>query len=154
MRQPSLPGLLLPLWFGVVVGCSDGINRVPIQGKLTSEGSKPLANAVLVFTPGQGTPGEGAIGTTDAEGSFTVISSRNDDSGIPPGKYKVRVSRLIDGQTGEVLPEGAPEADYPHAMESIPLPFSSSGNSPLEVEISESGGELKIDIPKALRSKK
>ena len=144
---------LLSLWLGVLTGCGDGINRVAIQGKLTNLGSAPVENAVLVFTPKAGTISQGAIGVSDVEGTFTVISSRDDHSGIPPGKYGVRISRLIDGQSGEVLPEGAPEADYPNAMESIPSPFSGN-NSPIEVEISEAGGELAIDIPKALRGKK
>lgn len=137
----------------LLAGCGDGLERVPIEGKLTVMGSQPLENAVVVFMPVPGTPGEGAIGNTDAQGGFTVISSRDDDSGIPPGKYKVRVSRLVDGQTGQVLPEGAPEADYPNAMESIPPPFSGP-NSPLEVEVTAAGGDVEIDIPKPLRGQK
>lgn len=150
------------LWclFGVLLcscllsGCGgDGINRVPIEGTLTSQGTDPVDSAVLVFDPQEGTAGEGAIGRTDAEGKFTVISSRDDDSGIPPGKYSVRVSRLVDGQSGEPLPADAPEADFPGAYDSIPAPYSST-KSPLEVDISEQGGELKVDIPVKLKGKR
>lgn len=136
-----------------VAGCGDGINRVPIEGVLTSSGSTPVDGATLSFIPMEGTPGEGAIGRTDAQGKFTVISSRQSDSGIPPGKYRVRISRLIDGKTMQILPEEAAEADYPNATESIPPPYAGI-NSPLSTEISESGGELKLDIPKKLKGQK
>jgi hypothetical protein len=143
----------LSLLLCVVVGCGDGINRVPIEGLLTAAGTMPVNGATLSFIPMEGTPGEGAIGRTDSEGKFTVISSRQSDSGIPPGKYRVRVSRLIDGKTLEVLPEEAAEADYPNSTESIPPPYAGI-NSPLVAEISDSGGELKLDIPKKLKGQK
>ena len=139
--------LLAPL---LLAGCGDGLNRVPIQGTLTSMGA-PVDNASLSFIPEEGTVGEGAIGRTDAEGKFTVISSRQSDSGIPPGKYRVRVSRLIDGQTGAPLPPDEPEADHPHAMESIPSPYSSM-RSPLEATISDAGGDVILEIPEKLKT--
>ncbi len=141
------------LIISAVAGCGDGLNRVPIEGVLTASGSTPVDGATLSFIPMEGTPGEGAIGRTDAQGKFTVISSRQSDSGIPPGKYRVRVSRLIDGKTMKILPEEAAEADYPNATESIPPPYAGV-NSPLSTEISEAGGELKLDIPKKLKGQK
>ena len=141
---------MIPL---TLAGCGDGLNRVPIEGTLTSMGKTPIDGAVLIFIPGEGTPGEGAIGQTDAAGKFTVISSRNDDSGIPPGKYRVRVSRLVDGQTNQLLPADATEADYPNSIESIPPPYAGD-NSPLEAEISDSGGALVLDIPKKFKGQK
>ncbi len=141
------------LWLTLTacVGCGDGLNRVPIEGMLTAKG-EPLGNAVVVFTPQSGTPGEGAIGQSNAEGKFTVISSRQDDSGVPPGKYKVRVSRMVDGK-GAPLPQDATQADYPDARESIPAPFSTS-NSPIEVTIDDKGGQVKIDVPAKPGAKK
>lgn len=49
---------------------------------------------------------------SNAEGKFTVISSRQDDYGIPPGKYSVRVSKFMD-KDGTPLPHDATQADYP-----------------------------------------
>lgn len=141
--------LIVPL----LLGCGDGLNRVDIEGTLTSQGNFPVNGATLSFAPLDGTPGEGAIGRTDADGKFTVISSRASDEGIPPGKYRVRVSRLIDGKTGEVLPEDAAEADFPNATESVPPPYAGV-NSPLTADISDSGGELKLEIPKKLKGQK
>lgn len=134
-----------------VVGCGDGIKRVPIQGLLTCEGV-PVDFATVQFIPGPGVEGEGAIGQTSAAGRFTLVSSRQSDEGIPPGNYTVRVTRLVDFD-GTVLPANAAEADYPRSRESIPPPYSGM-SSPLEAVISEEGGELKLDIPKKLLVKK
>lgn len=131
-----------------VAGCGgDGLERAPITGVLTVEGA-PLGNAVVQFLPGEGTPGEGAIGNSDAEGKFEVISSRRSDEGIPPGSYTVRVSRLVNPD-GSPLPPDAADADYPDAFESIPAPYSGI-DSPLTVSIKPEGGEVKIDIPAPL----
>ena len=143
--------LVLPL-LCCAQGCGgDGITRVPIQGVIKAQGS-PLANAVVQFTPQSGTPGEGALGMSDAEGKFTVISSRQDDAGVPPGTYAVRVSRFV-GSKGEPLPPEATQADHPDAKESIPAPYSTP-SSPLRVTIEEQGGLVEIDIPVKLKGLK
>lgn len=135
-----------------IIGCGgDGLKRVPIEGVLTSMGA-PLEGATVQFIPSAGTLGEGGIGQTDAAGKFTVISSRREDSGIPPGKYTVRVTRLIDGD-GTILPANAAEADYPTSKESIPAPYSGM-QSPLEATVSDQGGEVKLDIPIEIAGKR
>lgn len=141
--------LLVGIGSSVCLGCSgsDGLDRVPIVGMVTVEGA-PLDSAMLVFLPGQGTPGEGALGASDEAGKFQVISSRRDDSGIPPGDYTVRVSRMVMPD-GKVLPPDAPDADFPEARQSIPRPFSGM-DSPLKVTIAAGGGEVKVDIPAPL----
>lgn len=141
MRQISL--LVCILAFSA--GCGgDGLDRVPIQGELTCQGS-PVPSAIIQFTPKTGTLGEGAIGQSDAAGKFTVVSSRQDDAGVPPGKYGVRISLLTDGK-GNPLPPDATQADHPDAKESIPAPYSTP-NSPIEVTIDAAGGVVKVDIP-------
>jgi hypothetical protein len=150
LARRAMVWLTLGLFVGLA-GCGgDGLNRVPITGTVTNQGS-PLAGASIQFFPAAGTPGEGAIGTADNEGKFEVISSRRDDPGVPPGKYTVRISRLID-RDGTILPIDAIQADFPNAMESIPAPYSTS-NSPLEVLIPESGGEVTVDVPGKLLGK-
>lgn len=137
--------------FGVatIAGCGDGISRVPITGFLTVQG-EPLAGASVQFFPQTGTQGEGAIGVAGPDGKFAVISSRQDDAGIPPGKYKVRVSLMME--KGKVLPPDALQADFPNAQEVIPSPFSTA-NSTLEVMIPAGGGEVKVDLPVKLKKK-
>ena len=134
------------------LGCAgDGLRRVPVQGKVTAKGA-PVGNATVLFMPADGTQGEGGIGSTDADGHFTLIGSRRGDAGVVPGKYKVRVSRFVD-RDGTVLPSDAKQADYPHAEESVPAPYSSP-DSPLEVTVPEKGGAVNVEIPvKALGKK-
>ncbi|APZ92584.1 carboxypeptidase-like regulatory domain-containing protein [Fuerstiella marisgermanici] len=132
----------------VALGCGgDGIERAPITGVVTVEGL-PLPGALIQFLPQPGTPGEGALGSSDPDGKFEVISSRDSDYGIPPGEYKIRVSRLQDSN-GTFVPADAPQADFPDAMESVPVPYSTI-NSPLTAVISSDGGEVKVEIPVAL----
>jgi hypothetical protein len=132
-----------------IVGCGDGIERVPIQGEILAVG-KPVPNASIQFLPAEGTIGQGAIGVSDQDGKFTVISSRQSDEGIPPGKYKVIVSRFMD-KDGTILPSDAKQADFPDAVESVPPPYCTT-NSPIEVTIAE-GGVVKVELPVKLKGK-
>ncbi len=130
-------------------GCGDGISRVPITCMLTVQG-EPLAGASVQFFPLAGTEGEGAMGISGTDGKFEVISSRQDDKGIPPGKYKVRVSLMME--KGKILPPDALQADFPNAQEIIPTPFSTA-SSTLEVMIPPGGGEVKVDLPVKIKKK-
>lgn len=128
-----------------LVGCGgDGLKRAKIEGTVTAENG-PVANAIVQMIPLEGTTGEGALGQADASGKFTVVSSRNRDAGVPPGKYRVRVSQMIDGD-GTVLPGDATQAEYPFSKEGVPPPYSTL-ESPLEVTIPESGGSVVVEIP-------
>lgn len=149
-RRTAL-GLLLVVSL-VSAGCGgDGLERAPITGIVTVEGT-PLASALVQFLPQPGTPGEGALGSSNAEGRFEVISSRDEDDGIPPGEYVVRVSRLMDAD-GSTIPVEAPQADFPDAVESVPAPYSTI-NSPIKIQITAEGGEVKVEIPVPLVQKK
>lgn len=147
MRMP--PQFTAMLCLCLLAGCSrgDGLERVPITGILTVEGS-PLPGAVVQLLPTGQTQGPGAIGISDSEGKFEVISSRQNDEGVPPGEYTVRVSRLVNPD-GSVVPADEPEADHPDSRESVPRPYSGV-DSPLKVVISEQGSEVKVDIPAKL----
>jgi hypothetical protein len=127
-----------------IAGCGDGLRRVTIEGVVTAQQS-PLADATVQFFPKGSTVGEGAIGTTDSNGKFTVTSSRDDAAGIPPGTYTVRVSRMMD-RDGKLLPPDATQADYPDAIEAVPPPYSTA-TSPIEVTITDQGGNITVEIP-------
>jgi hypothetical protein len=97
-----LPALLLPL---PLLGCGDtaGTPLVPVSGRVMMD-YKPLAHATIRFTP-QSKPGGAmgplAIGTTDAEGRYTlktVIKGR-DFGGAVPGKHHVQIS-VVDRTVG------------------------------------------------------
>lgn len=129
----------------LAIGCGgDGLTRVGIEGELLAQNG-PIANATVQLIPQAGTVGEGAIGLADSSGKFTVISSRDQAAGLPPGKYRVRVSQMID-KDGTVLPGDAIQADYPFSREGVPPPYSTL-ESPLEVSITDAGGQVTIEIP-------
>jgi hypothetical protein len=129
----------------ILFGCGgDGLRRVPVKGQVTAKGT-PVGNATISFMPTDGTKGEGGIGSTDAAGMYTLIGSRRGDVGVVPGKYSVRVSRFVN-RDGTLLPSDAKWADFPHAIESVPAPYSSP-DSNFFVTVPESGGTLDIPIP-------
>lgn len=129
------------------VGCGgDGLTRVPVEGRVMAMGV-PVGNATVSFIPKDATKGEGGIGTTDADGNFTLTGSRRGDTGVVAGKYQVIVSRYID-RDGTVLADYI-QADNPLAIESVPVPFSTT-ESPLEVTVPEEGGKITVEIPAKL----
>ena len=141
-RLPYLAAAVAILGF---LGCGgDGLRRVSVQGKVMAKGVA-VGNATVLFLPADGTQGEGGIGTTDRDGNFTLTGSRRGDSGVVPGKYRVRVSRFVD-RDGTVLPSDHKQADYPNAVESVPAPYSSP-DSPLQVTVPEKGGTVNVEIP-------
>lgn len=135
-----------------LVGCGDGLRRVPVHGKVTAAG-QPVDNAIIIFMPTGGTKGEGAIGRTDANGNFASLTgSREGAQGIVPGEYKVRVSRYINPD-GTVLGAEYKQADNPLAIESIPGAYGGP-EPPLKVTVPDSGGAVDIQIPAKLISGK
>jgi hypothetical protein len=129
-----------------LAGCQgDGLRRVPVEGKITAQG-KALDNATIQFIPTGSTKGEGGIGRSDSSGNFTLIGSRAGASGVVPGEYKVRVSRLIAAD-GTPLPDDAKEAENPGAKESVPGPYHSVEGTTLKATVPEAGGAVALEIP-------
>jgi hypothetical protein len=147
LRFLAATALLLGL-----VGCGDGLKRVPVQGKVTATG-QPLDNATVQFIPAGSTQGEGGIGVSDPDGNFTLTGSRAGAQGVVPGEYKVRVSRLL-ARDGTVLPTDAKQADNPGCKESVPWLYASLEGTPLTATVPETGGEVAIDIPMMLSRRK
>ena len=136
-----------------LLGCGgDGLTRVPVRGTVTARGA-PVGDATVSFLPVEGTKGEGGIGTTDRDGNFTLIGSRQGHSGVVPGNYRVAVSRFID-RDGSVIPSSEfKQAENPHALDSVPAPYASI-DSPLKVTVPEEGGAVTVEIPVKLLGKK
>jgi hypothetical protein len=93
MNRPLLA--VLSVFALVFVGCGNGENRTPtyaVSGKLT-DGSKPVANAQVVFHPvGGASDAPKPRGKTDANGEFKLTTFDGDD-GAPAGKYRVSVEQ-------------------------------------------------------------
>lgn len=90
---------------------------------------------------------------TDDGGNYTMeVGSRQGHRGVVPGQYSVVVSRFV-GDDGKPLGRDWKQADYPSARETIP-PKYSGASSPIKVEVKDIGGEINIEIPEGIMSKK
>jgi len=138
------------------VGCGKaGPKLTQVQGKVTLDG-EPLANKSLLFTPIEGTTGNGAGGVTDAEGRYSlkamVPGAIKDYPGIGPGRYRVTVFEpIVTGdvtasESGEPAAAIAPSTN--RKKSEIPSVYGTS-RSPLVLDVPEEGGELDV----ALKSK-
>lgn len=138
----------------MVTGCTgSGPKLAPVEGTVTLDG-KPLANKSLMFTPIEGTEGNGAGGTSDAEGKYTlkamIPGATRDYSGIGPGRYRVMVFEATISGDAVVEDEGdEPAVAIAPAMGGGNLEFPAiygTEQSPLVLEVPESGGEINVEL--------
>jgi len=115
-------------------GC--GSNRpklVPVKGTVTVDG-KPIEGALVTFLPQFA--GQPAIGTTIADGTFTLTTHPH-GQGAMPGKHIITVSKVEvtgfladkDGLSGGVAPEGVQQRWI------VPKPYSDQKTSKLSAEV-------------------
>jgi hypothetical protein len=88
---------LIATGLAAVLGCSSGgPDVVPVSGTVTLNG-KPLANATVAFSPiarpGEVIAGDGSAGKTDANGDYTLTTSRG-VAGAQVGRHRVRITVL------------------------------------------------------------
>jgi hypothetical protein len=108
----------------------------PVSGKVTLNG-KPLANALVVFNPipkeGTSEAGPGSIGTTDANGEFTLRVSP-DQAGALVGKHRVGITAVIPSG-------GESDARRPRRGGSLmkPLPSRYNDQSTLTMDVPPGG---------------
>jgi hypothetical protein len=85
-----------------VIGCDrSGLNLAPVTGVVTYQG-KPVEKAGVIFMPESG---PFAMGTTDAEGRFTLMTANHE--GALVGNHRVAISKNQTTSTqvaGELLP--------------------------------------------------
>lgn len=115
------------------VGCASEEKGTPTSGTLLLD-EMPLANASVFYSPVGDTPGNGGGGMSDANGKYTVQGARG--SGLPPGDYRVVVSRLL-------RPDGTlPDPNVPpiesDASETLPAVYTAPETTPLEVKVTQS----------------
>ena len=123
---------LLCAALALVSGCGDKQKIAPVTGKVTLNG-KPLANATVAFSPiappGTIDAGDGSAGKTNAQGEYTLTTSRG-VAGAMVGKHKVRISALAP-QVGE-SDARPPRSGWP-LMDKIPTRYN--GETTLEFEV-------------------
>ena len=157
------------LLIALSAGCSGKLpEAAPVSGAVLHEG-KPLEGATVTLrsqTEGEMVSGGLALGTTDAEGKFTLQSHVGPTEvvdGVVPGNYRVAISKFIP-------PRGMSEAEYeekraeeakimeakglvppkqqvPPKVELLPAEYSNIQKTTLEATIPEGGTEdLKFEL--------
>ena len=139
--------------FTIGCGKSSGGSRpglVKGEGVVTYNG-QTVDDAIIEMRPVvAGTENYVAVGRTDAQGKFAMMTDRPGD-GILPGKYKTVVKKevqMIEGKTREeyekeLAPDGKGEIVFDKGKlttENLtPAKYADPLNKPLEIEIPEKG---------------
>lgn len=130
-------------------GCLDKVpdEKVPglqtVTGTVTLDG-QPAPNVAVVFMPAPGSTGNGANGSTDASGKYSLVY-RTGDAGIPAGEYVVVFSKMVQPD-GSPIPEGQTAADV-MAVDAIPERYRDASDKPLHrVTVPEGGATLDFDL--------
>jgi hypothetical protein len=129
-------------------GCNNGSKLdglVPARGVLKLDG-KPVSDATVIFKPVGQT--RSAIGTTDANGNFSMMTL-NPNDGVYPGEYIVTATKTeYRGEIREEQPKGSDERskiihDNREIIEHLPLKYAASDTTDLKITI-PAGGNKKI----------
>ena len=90
--KPFLP-LFVFLLLVAFVGCGDSNPPTyKVTGVVTLEG-KPVEGATVTFTPSGGSEQKPAVGTSGADGKYSLTTFTGGDGALP-GSYKVTVSKI------------------------------------------------------------
>ena len=132
----------------------------PVYGVVTLDG-KPVEHAVVTFLPTDGTGGFGGAATTDAAGRYVVRTPVKTSGltgqrvvltgGLPPGRYRVQVSRRLHPDGTPLRPDETP-IESP-AVETIAGIFSDAAATTLTADIPAEGGtfDWRVTSAKARR---
>ncbi|QDU49349.1 Ig-like domain-containing protein [Gimesia panareensis] len=157
-RYPSLLLMAIPLF---CLGCSGGgdeIKLAPVSGVVTMDG-KPLANAVVIFSPAKGNP---SSGRTDTSGNYT-LQYKERLKGAVPGNHSICIitvppenpKKANDSEVAEVLPidtsfsseGGVPRTKRPKdTFKKDPIPERYNRKSELKKEVSEGKNKINFEL--------
>jgi len=106
---------------------------VPVSGTVTYKGSL-VAGATVTFSPAS-EKGYAAVGTTDAQGRFTLRSPGGGEGAVP-GSYKVTVFKT-EGQSGagDVQQAKIDAGEAPKLVEHLPVKYKSTETTTLTAEV-------------------
>ena len=137
-------GLLMccTLLLGVcLVGCNNNGGRKAAGGVVTLDG-KPVEKAHVTFIP-QTAGMKEAMGTTDAQGNFTLRTLGGENpNGIVPGEYKVIIFKTVSVDTGKKAPSTvmAGEMDPVYEeKEMLPGVYKDPEKTPLSATVGPDG---------------
>ncbi len=138
MRRACLCLILL-----LGVGCSRKPELVPVRGRITLEG-KPVTEVVVTFTPLGDTPGNGAMGATDADGRFTLTDVRG-TTGAHVGEYKVSLypapTAAKRDDPADVVSKGGGS--------SVPGIYIDPNQTPVRATVPAGGGFVEVSLTRS-----
>jgi hypothetical protein len=130
MRYAPFGFLLLTL----VLGCGGGAAPVPVSGKVTLNGD-PADHCTVTFYPMGDTQGTGGGGVTDSTGKYEARSKGG--NGLPPGEYKVTISRRLNPDGSKADPN-VPPIESP-ARETLPALYTAKDQTKLSLNVPAGG---------------
>jgi hypothetical protein len=111
----ALAALPLAVLIGLgLAGCGGAdFKTAPVSGTVTLNG-EPVADIQVLFQPigtGQGNPGPGSKGLTDADGRYTLKTVDGGRNGAVPGPHQVMLMYLDPNASEEGQTTEGPEAE-------------------------------------------
>lgn len=119
-------------------GCGPGEGRVPVSGVVTLDG-QPLSGVHVLFDQPELSPTKniGYIGVTDESGRYELRPAIAEESGAPPGKFRVSLTTAVADPSAPIVPQRTSSAFYsdepPVLPERIPPAYR--------------GGKLTFEVP-------
>jgi hypothetical protein len=136
-----------------LTGCG-GRGTTPVRGLVTLEGA-PVAGATVLFMPDGGDGGRPASGFTSSDGTFRLMTYRENDGALP-GKYRVLVQRTEPAKDQREAEHSAMErarAKYEGVSSqkarkpALPAVYAKFDTTPLRCTVPVSG-EVPLDLHK------
>ncbi len=148
------------------LGCSEplpaGMPKLQkVKITLTQEG-KPCDDAKIGLNPIGGNAQWSSGGTTNSQGVLEPVT-HGKYKGMPVGKYKVTVDKSvgegeppppspIDAESQKKFNEYKASGKTYHLYQVIPDKYRLRDSSPLEIDVTEGGGEFTLDIPESVKA--
>jgi hypothetical protein len=121
----------------VLSGCNrSGLDLAPVEGVVMYQGA-PLADAGVLFKPSQG---PFAMGVTDEEGRFTLITANQEGALI--GEHQVAISKaetIVRHVTGNPMPVYQTKA-------LIPEKYFDAASSQLTASVKDDENEFEFNL--------
>jgi len=143
--------LVLNVSLLLTCGCgSDKLKTERVTGIVTMNG-KPVAGAVVTFSPVDRTKSHPATGHTDDKGKYTLQTLLGDvDAGTTPGDYKVMVTKTKDVETGRVqkvtVGDQVEEVKEMKSEQLLPKRYSSISSTPLKKTVIAGSNVIDIEL--------
>jgi hypothetical protein len=120
---------------------------VPVRGRVTVDG-KPLAKAVIVFSPSYSDAGTHSVGETKADGSYEL--SYLNMPGTGAGDYRVMISLLV-GPSGKAVnlqtrSDEVVADEMNRAKEVIPPRYSDHSKTELRATVKRDSPPIDFDL--------